>query len=44
MSAGGKEKVDVGNDECETSYAHITKANPVHIVERNDNNAGIWHN
>lgn len=43
MSAGSKEK-SVKIDECGTSYAHTTKSNPVQIVERNDNNAGVCQN
>ncbi|KAL1557349.1 protein EMBRYONIC FLOWER 1-like [Salvia divinorum] len=36
-----KEKTDVGNDKYGTSFAHIKKANPVQIVERNNNIADV---
>lgn len=44
MSAGSKEKTDLRNDECGTSYLHITEANPDQIVETHDDNAGVWRN
>ncbi|XP_041989899.1 protein EMBRYONIC FLOWER 1-like [Salvia splendens] len=40
-STRSKEKTDVRNDKYGASYAHIKKANPIQIVERNNNNADV---
>ncbi|XP_041993614.1 protein EMBRYONIC FLOWER 1-like [Salvia splendens] len=40
-STRSKEKTDVQNDKYGASYAHIKKANPILIVERNNNNADV---
>lgn len=38
-TTSSKEKIDVRNNDCGTSSAYVTEANPVRIGERHDNNA-----
>ncbi|KAH6790896.1 embryonic flower 1 [Perilla frutescens var. frutescens] len=40
-ATSSKEKTDVRNNECGTSYVYLTEANPIRIEERQDINADV---